>query len=346
MSDSATADLVDRARGALSELDFRLINALQVNPRASWKQVSRVLGVSADTTARRWQRLVAHGQAWVTAHVGDQFTQQGSFAMIWAQCEAGKKMDVARALVQDPRVMSVEVTTGAEDVCATIALPGISEVTSYALQQFDSLEGVRSSDTMLVSRLYKLGSGWRLQSLTRAETARLAPSTPEREAILNGMSEIDTRIWAELCLDGRASFEAIARGVGASPSTVRQRLSRLLSSRTVALRCDVAYSITQWPVNATLRATVPPEHLHATGLAISRLPQVRMCGSVTGRTNLLVTAWLESPEGIHRLETKLAEQVPGFAVAERSIALRMLKRMGRVLNEDGLAVGAVPMHVW
>ena len=49
------------------ELDRRLVNVLQIDPRASWAKVGKVLGVSPTTVAHRWQRLVDDGIAWITA---------------------------------------------------------------------------------------------------------------------------------------------------------------------------------------------------------------------------------------------------------------------------------------
>lgn len=47
----ATDDL--RGSGTVSELDLKLIHALQINPRASWAQVGALLGVDPSTVARR-----------------------------------------------------------------------------------------------------------------------------------------------------------------------------------------------------------------------------------------------------------------------------------------------------
>jgi hypothetical protein len=38
--------------------------------------------------------------------------------------------------------------------------------------------------------------------------------------------------------------------------------------------------------------------------------------------------------------------VPNLTVVDRLITLRTVKRMGRLLDEDGRAIGAVPMDVW
>jgi DNA-binding Lrp family transcriptional regulator len=51
MKDSATSTDDDRL----------LIGALQVAPRAPWSDIGQVLGVSAVTASRRWDRISAAG---------------------------------------------------------------------------------------------------------------------------------------------------------------------------------------------------------------------------------------------------------------------------------------------
>ncbi|KAF2777014.1 hypothetical protein STPH1_1673 [Streptomyces sp. OM5714] len=45
-----------------------LVDALQLQPRASWTDLGRVLGVNASTVARRWERLSSSGLAWMAAY--------------------------------------------------------------------------------------------------------------------------------------------------------------------------------------------------------------------------------------------------------------------------------------
>ena len=51
----------------IAESDLEIINALQLNPRASWTQLSSVLDRDSTTIARRWRRLVSNGHSWVNA---------------------------------------------------------------------------------------------------------------------------------------------------------------------------------------------------------------------------------------------------------------------------------------
>lgn len=68
--------------------------------------------------------------------------------------------------------------------------------------------------------------------------------------------------------------------------------------------------------------------------------------SVTGAHNLVLSVWQRSLADVKRLETALARRFPDLRVAERSVSLRSVKRMGRILDADGRAVRAVPMDIW
>ncbi|MFD7500136.1 hypothetical protein [Streptomyces sp. NPDC059850] len=46
---------------------------------------------------------------------------------------------------------------------------------------------------------------------------------------------------------------------------------------------------------------------------------------------------------MHAFETHLARRLPRLAIDDRSLVLRTVKHMGRLLDEDGRSVGIVPL---
>ncbi|XGU19992.1 AsnC family protein [Rhodococcus sp. 3Y1] len=54
----------------LKDDDLRLLNALQIRPRASWSELSRAIGSDPVTLTRRWERLHSQGIAWIAAYRG------------------------------------------------------------------------------------------------------------------------------------------------------------------------------------------------------------------------------------------------------------------------------------
>jgi hypothetical protein len=86
---------------------------------------------------------------------------------------------------------------------------------------------------------------------------------------------------------------------------------------------------------------VPPADLDRTISALKRLPELRVCVSTTGATNMLFSVWMRSIEDLHAVEKRFGAHLPWLDVVDSSITLRNPKRMGWLLDEDGAATGEV-----
>src|SRR5262245_8919251 len=95
-----------------------LVDAIHVNPRASFDQLGEALGISAVTAARRWRRLVASGQAWVSSAPGARAPVTG--ALFEAECVPGQAQQAAAFLAEIPQVFSVHMTSGTRQLYALV----------------------------------------------------------------------------------------------------------------------------------------------------------------------------------------------------------------------------------
>lgn len=139
----------------------------------------------------------------------------------------------------------------------------------------------------------------------------------------------------------------LAERTGLSVSTVRRRVESLLAHRQVVVRCEVAQALSGWPVTASLWCRLPPSRLDGIAAQLAALPETRLCAAITGgRPNLLLTLWLRSVAEIQRLEGALADRIPELEILDTAVTLRHVKRLGRILDADGLAAGVVPLQVW
>ena len=112
------------------ELDRRLVNVLQIDPRASWAKVGKVLGVSPTTVAHRWQRLVDDGIAWITAcpNLNQQMT-----AIVEVDCHTESLPQVIKTLCANPMIVSIDETTGDRDLLLTVVAPDLSTLSDMVL---------------------------------------------------------------------------------------------------------------------------------------------------------------------------------------------------------------------
>lgn len=336
--------------GGLTERDLTLIETLQVTPRASWEAVARATRTSPMTEARRWRRLVDSGAAWVTGAPGVSLWNAQCVAYVDIRCSAGRSLDVAATLAQDRHALSVELTAGGSDVFATVAAADLRALSRYVLERIDVIPGITNTRTRISTHVYREGSHWRLGAL-RQDWASAPPAPPHSPSststsALSRLEASDKRILVQLGLDGRSSYATLAANAGVSEGTARRRVARLLGGGAVLLRTEVAAHLAGWQVPVTLSVDAPTSRLVETARGITRLRQVRLCTTLAGTPPLVVSAWLHDVNSLHRFETILVKAMPDVTVVDRLITLRTVKRMGRLLDEEGRAIGAVPMDIW
>ncbi|MDH6109857.1 DNA-binding Lrp family transcriptional regulator [Kitasatospora sp. MAP12-15] len=334
----------------VDELDLALVNAMQLRPRAPWSLLGQTLGISPVTAARRWRRLSEAGIAWVTAYGLPHPEDRGCVAYLDLDCAPGRLRQIADELAEDPHVMSIEHLSQGCDLVVTAAFTDLAMVSRYTTERLGRLPGVNAVRVHLATGFYAEGIRWRLDSLDPTQRVELHDDHPAGNGPPSGVRaevrEEDRELLIRLGVDGRLDQAELAAATGLSPSTLRRRLDRLAASDAIRFRCEIAARDAGRPVMATFRADLPPDRLDEVGLQLARLPEIRLCVSVTGPHNLILSVWQRSLADVHRLETALARRFPDLRVAERRVSLRTVKRMGRILDADGRAVRAVPMDIW
>ena len=131
-----------------AELDRRLVNVLQIDPRATWAKVGKGLGMSPTTVAHRWQRLVDDGIAWITAcpNLDQQMT-----AIVEVDCHTESLPQVIKTLCANPMIVSVYETTGDRDLLLTVVAPDLPTLSDMVIDWIGGLRGVHGSRSALVT---------------------------------------------------------------------------------------------------------------------------------------------------------------------------------------------------
>ena len=335
----------------LSSADLRLVDALQVAPRAPWAAIGKILDVSAVVAAKRWARLVDEGAAWVTAAPGMALHNEQCLAYVEITCRPEHRFEVANAIAQHSLAVTVELITGSADILVTVAAIDLHTMSHYLLHHLDQVEHVLSSRARIATRIYGEGSMWRLRTLDAAsvkslETVRKLQMSDDDLGPPSQPSDPVKIMLTHLAVDGRTSFVELAERAGISTSTARRHIGRLLRAGVIILRTDVNARAVDWPVQVYLWAKAPADRLSETATALSRFRHTRLTATVTANASLALCLWLRSVEEVHRLEMAIATKLPHVEVVDRLVVLSQVKRMGRLLDETGRAVGVVPINFW
>ncbi|WP_031467158.1 Lrp/AsnC family transcriptional regulator [Sciscionella sediminilitoris] len=331
----------DSVQDSVDEVDLALINAVQVRPRASWSTLGRALELDPATAARRWERLHAAGLAWVTCVVGPARHTDFCMAYVEIGCAPGQLDAVANTLAAHRIVRYVHQLSGPYGLLIVLARRSPALISEFLRDTVDPLPGVRSWQAELRTVGYSEASSWRLRSLSPAQRHALDPVRKDTAAPTR-IDATDQRIYRLLHEDGRMPFTELAGRAEISEPTARRRLNRLLDNRYLRLRCDMAQSISGYPVTAVIRASVTPERLDEVARSLAAWAQLRLCCALTGERNLLLMVWLRALHELPRFEAEITERTPGLRIVDRATCLHTVKQMGRLLDIEGRSIGNVP----
>lgn len=329
-----------QARG-FHEEDLALLHSLQIAPRATWTDLARVLDAKPTALAARWQRLRSSGLAWVVSYP-DARGEDLVTSLVEIDVVPGHRAEVVRLLRRDPRAISVEESARGRDLLLTVLTPDLPSLTRFVLDDLAGIAGIERQRTHLATTVHSDGTNWRLDALDRDQQGvceQLAAATGPRPGV-TPPRDAEALIDA-LARNGRASAADLARQIGRPEATVRRQLSRLVGSGALRFRCEVAQLASQWPISCTWVARVPAAERERTVTALGTLPELRLCISTTGDTNLMFTVWVRSLQHLMRLEKLLGERLPWLGIVDNAITLRTSKRIGWLLDDHGLATGEV-----
>lgn len=329
----------------LSEDELALIDALQINPRASWATLGHVLGVDPATVARRWKRLSTGGHAWTTAALGQRQLHSMSMAFLQLDCEAGAAPYIADVLAGQPHLITVQHVAGSHDLWAIAVTASLPQLTDYLLGDLPRMSGVRNVRTHMATRVFDTSRRWRLRVLPkdavnalRAQSGQPSSSRP--------MDSTDRRIYQALSVDGRVSYAELGEALGLSQRTVQRRLNRLLAAGDVDFRCDLARRFAGWHAAAVLWLDMPDESIETTGRELLTWNETRTCAAVAGPVNMMLTVGLHAVSDLHALVARLRTCFPHVRVADRQLVMRQRKLYGRRLDDAGRWVSAIPVDPW
>ncbi len=323
------------------ELDVAIVDAVRTAPRASWRDLAPVLEVDPATISRRWSRMQSEGHAWVTAHPAGAATP--SCALVEIDCTPGRAVEVANVLAGDSEAATVKLTSGARQVLVLAQAPDLDALSTYLLDRVGHIPGITSLRSNIATRAPLEASRWREGALDLRQRSKLNARTKNQQDDTTTLQAADLDIIRALSVDGRMSFERLSDHVGMGPVAVRRRLARLEGAGLVTYRCDTSRRLAGHVVAAVYFGSIDARDLDEAEERIRTLPGVRACSLVAGPHNVIIDAWLRSAGEAHDLERTLGQVLPALRVQDRSVVLRTVKLLGRVLDFEGRSIRSVPL---
>jgi len=141
----------------LDELDRLIIQDLQQDGRTPFTQIARRAGVSQTTIRSRFQRLFDAGIIRIAGVVDPYALDFHAPAIVGVSVEPGLIEQVARKIIEFPEVSYLVVTLGNLDLIIEVFCRDLPHLSELITQRIHSIPGVRSTQTLMITRSYKLG---------------------------------------------------------------------------------------------------------------------------------------------------------------------------------------------
>ncbi|HKT56921.1 MAG TPA: AsnC family transcriptional regulator [Microbacterium sp.] len=267
---------------ALDEIDRRIVGALQVDGRASWRRIAGVIDVPVRTVVRRGNALLSSR----AIRVG--LVHSTRTVLLEVQAAAADVDAVARALAA--RETSIFVYVLGSPVRILVEEHEPAENADLMLHDIPSIPGVTGVALIPVLEYYRTLTSWMPGQLTPEEAQALNPAFGLPPRIDQPVPELDAgdeAILAALEADARAAAIDIAGSVGLSESAVRRRLGVLLGD-VVEVRAIVAPATVGLPIAAFVWLRVRPGAVAAVSAGLQASPYVRYAAFTLSDEQILV----------------------------------------------------------
>lgn len=154
------------------------------------------------------------------------------------------------------------------------------------------------------------------------------------------LDDLDRRIVRLLRGNARRSYASIARALGVSEPTARNRVERLVSRGAILPMARVNPAAIGLPVDAMVGIRVDRGFGKEVGARLAQMENVSYVGYTTGTFDLLIEVHLPDNEGLYRFLNEDLQEIEGIAHTETWHILRTEKVNFEWQGED---VGKGPL---
>lgn len=324
----------------LDALDGKILHALQLSPRASFRRIADVVDAPEQSVARRYRKLHRSGVVRVVGLVNPQVYGECQ----WVVRVHAKPDDLPRladALVRRPEVTHANVLSGWTELVCIVRAP-LGETKDGILQRLPRTSAVLRLEVDLILRVFgePASAPWTAYGHTldagQAASIQQNDETEQRSTSPAAPNEEDQPLFSALAADGRAPHLRLAEHTGWSSARVKRRIAALEASATLAFDVDLLPDRLGFNVNAMLWLTMPPRHLAAVAEEIAAHREIASVVAVSGRNNLLAVVICRDVDDLYRYVAERLAGIDHIQSYDLSIRTQRLKQAASLIAHGRL----------
>jgi len=320
----------------LDPTDRQILHVLLLEPRASFRLIADVVGISDQTAARRYRRL---GESAGLRVLGVVRAQRAGWVdwMVRLQTTPGSANGIAEALARRPDTRWIRLCSGGTEIACVLQARTAEQRNSLFLRGLPGSRRVVQISAHATLHVFSpvawpgVANSLSDAQLARLQSARLRPGqAPAPQA--TGTDPVTLRpeddvLLAELTRDGRASNAALAVATHWHESTVRRRIAELCHAGLLYFDVDID-DVLGIGVSALLWLSVEPARLDEAGRTLAAHAEIPFAAAMTGPSNLMASGAFRDTQHLYEYVTGPLARLPGVRTAETAPIISTFKRTG------------------
>lgn len=142
----------------------------------------------------------------------------------------------------------------------------------------------------------------------------------------NGLDKVDLQIIRILQRDGRTPNTDIAKDLGVSESTVRNRISRLIEKKVMQIVAVADPFKLGLDVAAIIKIHSDVKKVETVAAELSKIDEIWYVALATGRSTFDVEVYVKNIHQLHQLLEKRIWPIDGIEQTETSVVMSYIKR--------------------
>jgi Lrp/AsnC family transcriptional regulator for asnA, asnC and gidA len=280
----------------MKDIDFQLISALEKDGRTSFTHLSRSLGCSISTIAKKYKQLVQEGVIETKAITNPHRLGLVAHAIIAIRTSVGKLESVGNKLAEYPNIELVVALIGQFNLIVSIQYPSWDQLHDFISNELSAISDIREMDIFFtktnIKRFYDM------------PFARL-DLPPVR------IDKTDRQIIEALSDNGRLSVSNLAHMLALSVSSVSKRLSRLLDENVIKVRSIIEYRKIGYDSSAFIFIRTHRQQLDAVCDTLLKYPELSTVITLVNVYDLFLSATCKDSANLYDLVNNKIASVGG-----------------------------------
>lgn len=320
----------------LDEIDLKLVHALQVAGRATFRSIAEALGISERMLSRRYARLRSQLLLRIVGTTDAQRLGQLDW-FVRLGVAGGSADKVAAALATHEDTSWVSTLSGSGEVTCVLRTASFTdEELSPVLTQLGRSAHVHKVVAQCLLAPVAGVGGWpgRTSALTDAEEQKLKHNAGQRPTSARPLvlSREDLRLVRALAEDGRASVTRLSRTVQVPESSLSRRIAELTAQGALRFEIDIDPRLYGRSLEVICWLEVQPNGIGDVIEALAAHPEVAYASTTTGTSSIVAITEFTGPRDLHDYLSQKLGRLSAIRSVETALVDRRVKRAGAVLS--------------